>query len=442
MTKKVIKMKSNYAITKIKAREILDSRGNPTVEVDVITEGGAMGRAAVPSGASTGRYEALELRDGGQRYHGKGVLKAIKNINEIIAPALKGFDVRKQEEIDKKMIELDGTPNKSKLGANAILAVSLATARAAANALKTPLYRYLSKDKDELLLPVPLMNIINGGKHAGNKLNIQEFMIIPHGGKTFRETLRMGVEVYHILKKIIERKYGRNAINVGDEGGYAPPMEQTTEALEVLIKSIEETGYMPKKEILLGLDAAASEFYNEKTKKYYLDQKELSMNELIDYYTQLIETYPVISIEDPFQEEDFKAFAEFTEKLGSKVQIVGDDLFVTNVERLEKGIQIGAANALLLKVNQIGTLTEALEAAKMAYQHDYAVVVSHRSGETEDPFIADLAVALCTGQIKTGAPARSDRTSKYNQLLRIEEELGEKARFPASEFRTSWKKYR
>jgi len=442
MTKKVIKMKSNYTITKIKAREILDSRGNPTVEVDVITEGGAMGRAAVPSGASTGRYEALELRDGGQRYHGKGVLKAIKNINEIIAPALKGFDVRKQEEIDKKMIELDGTPNKSKLGANAILAVSLATARAAANALKTPLYRYLSKDKDELLLPVPLMNIINGGKHAGNKLNIQEFMIIPHGGKTFRETLRMGVEVYHILKKIIERKYGRNAINVGDEGGYAPPMEQTTEALEVLIKSIEETGYMPKKEILLGLDAAASEFYNEKTKKYYLDQKELSMDELIDYYTQLIETYPVISIEDPFQEEDFKAFAEFTEKLGSKVQIVGDDLFVTNVERLEKGIQIGAANALLLKVNQIGTLTEALEAAKMAYQHDYAVVVSHRSGETEDPFIADLAVALCTGQIKTGAPARSDRTSKYNQLLRIEEELGEKARFPASEFRTSWKKYR
>lgn len=435
-------MKSHYTITKIKAREILDSRGNPTIEVDVITEGRAIGRAAVPSGASTGRYEALELRDGGQRYHGKGVLKAVKNVNEIIAPALTGFDVRKQEEIDKKMIKLDGTPNKSKLGANAILAVSLATARTAANALKTPLYRYLSNDKDELLLPVPLMNIINGGKHAGNKLNIQEFMIIPHGGETFKETLRMGVEVYHTLKKIIERRYGRNAINVGDEGGYAPPMEQTTEALEVLIKSIEETGYMPKKDISLGLDTAASEFYNEKTKKYYLDQKEFSIDELIDYYIQLIETYPVISIEDPFQEEDFKAFAEFTGKLGSKVQIVGDDLFVTNVKRLEKGIQIGAANALLLKVNQIGTLTEALEAAKMAYQHNYAVVVSHRSGETEDPFIADLAVALCTGQIKIGAPARSDRTSKYNQLLRIEEELGEKARFPASEFRTSWKKYR
>jgi len=435
-------MKNNYAISKIKAREILDSRGNPTVEVDVITEGGDMGRAAVPSGASTGRYEALELRDGGERYHGKGVLKAVKNVNEIIAPALKGLDVRSQGEIDKKMIELDGTFNKSKLGANAILAVSLAVARAAANAMKIPLYMYLSKNRDELLLPVPLMNIINGGKHAGNKLDIQEFMIIPHGGKTFKETLRMGVEIYHTLKRILEKKYGKSAINVGDEGGYAPPMEQTTEALEALIKSIEEAGYVPKKEASLGLDVAASEFYNEGRKKYYLDQRSLTVDELIEYYTQLVETYPIASIEDPFQEEDFEIFAEFTKKLGNKVQIVGDDLFVTNKKRLEKGIQMGAANALLLKVNQIGTLTEALEAAKTAFQHDYAVIVSHRSGETEDPFIADLAVALCTGQIKTGAPARSDRTSKYNQLLRIEEELGEKAKFPANEFRTFWKKYR
>ncbi len=435
-------MKNSYAISKIKAREVLDSRGNPTVEVDVITESGNMGRAAVPSGASTGRYEALELRDGGKRYHGKGVLKAVKNVNEIIAPALKGLDVRSQEEIDKKMIELDGTPNKSKLGANAILAVSLATARAAANILKIPLYKYLSKNKDELLLPVPLMNIINGGKHAGNKLNIQEFMIIPHSGKTFKETLRIGVEIYHTLKRILEKKYGKSAINVGDEGGYAPPMEQTTEALEALIKSIEEAGYTPRKEVSLGLDAAASEFYDEEHGKYYLDQRSLTVDELIEYYTQLVETYSIISIEDPFQEEDFETFAEFTKKLGNKVQIVGDDLFVTNTGRLEKGIQVGAANALLLKVNQIGTLTEALEAAKTAFRHDYAVIVSHRSGETEDPFIADLAVALCTGQIKTGAPARSDRTSKYNQLLRIEEELGEKARFPANDFRTLWKKYR
>ena len=435
-------MKNSYAISKMKAREILDSRGNPTVEVDVITESGNIGRAAVPSGASTGRYEALELRDGGKRYHGKGVLKAVNSVNEIIAPALKGLDVRSQEEIDKKMIELDGTPNKSKLGANAILAVSLATARAAANALKIPLYKYLSKNKDELLLPVPLMNIINGGKHAGNKLNIQEFMIIPHGGKTFKETLRIGVEIYHTLKRILEKKYGKSAINVGDEGGYAPPMEQTTEALEALIKSIEEAGYTPRKEVSLGLDAAASEFYDEERGKYYLDQRSLTVDELIEYYTQLVETYPIISIEDPFQEEDFETFAEFTKKLGNKVQIVGDDLFVTNTRRLEKGIQVGAANALLLKVNQIGTLTEALEAAKTAFRHDYAVIVSHRSGETEDPFIADLAVALCTGQIKTGAPARSDRTSKYNQLLRIEEELGEKASFPADDFRTLWKEYR
>lgn len=435
-------MKNNYAISKIKAREILDSRGNPTVEVDVITEGGDMGRAAVPSGASTGRYEALELRDGGRRYHGKGVLKAVRNINEIIAPALKGLDVRSQEEIDKKMVELDGTFNKSKLGANAILAVSLAAARTAANALKTPLYMYLSRNRDELLLPVPLMNIINGGKHAGNKLDIQEFMIIPHGGKTFKETLRIGVEIYHTLKRILEKKYGKNAINIGDEGGYAPPMEQTTEALETLIKSIEEAGYVPKKEVSLGLDAAASEFYDEVHKKYHLDQRSLTVDELIEYYTQLVETYPIASIEDPFQEEGFEIFAEFTKKLGNKLQIVGDDLFVTNRKRLEKGIQMGAANALLLKVNQIGTLTEALEAAKTAFQHNYAVIVSHRSGETEDPFIADLAVALCTGQIKAGAPARSDRTSKYNQLLRIEEELREKAKFPTKDFRTFWKKYR
>lgn len=435
-------MRNSYSISKIKAREILDSRGNPTVEVDVTTESGNMGRAAVPSGASRGRYEALELRDGGKRYHGKGVLKAVKNVNEIIAPALKGLDVRSQEEVDKKMIELDGTPNKSKLGANAILAVSLATARAAANALKTPLYKYLSKNRNEFLLPVPLMNIINGGKHAGNKLNIQEFIIIPHGGKTFKETLRMGVEIYYTLKKILEKKYGKIAINVGDEGGYAPPMKQTTEALEVLIESIEEAGYAPKKEVSLGLDAAASEFYDEEHGKYYLDQRSLTVDELIEYYTQLVETYPIVSIEDPFQEEDFEAFAEFTKKLGNKVQIIGDDLFVTNTRRLEKGAQFGAANALLLKVNQIGTLTESLEAAKTAFQHNYAVIVSHRSGETEDPFIADLAVALCTGQIKTGAPARSDRTSKYNQLLRIEEELGEKARFPANDFRTLWKKYR
>jgi enolase len=412
-----------YEIEKIVAREILDSRGNPTVEADVCIRGGCLGRGAVPSGASTGVHEALELRDGdSSRYGGKGVLNAVENINEAIAKAVVGLDCSNQELIDKTMLSLDGTENKGRLGANAILAVSIAAAKAASHALGISLYRYLGGIKKRKL-PVPMMNVINGGKHAGNELNIQEFMILPIRAKSFKEALRMGVETYQQLKGILRKKYGASAVNVGDEGGYAPPMKTTSEALEALGKAVEAAGYKAGRDIFLGIDSASSSFYDMGSKKYKIDGRALAREEIIDYYKDMCTKYGVLSIEDPLYEDDFEGFAEATSKL-SGVQIVGDDLFVTNVNRLAKGISIGAANALLLKVNQIGTLSEAMAAANLAFEHGYRVVVSHRSGETEDPTIADISVGLGAQMIKTGAPARGERTAKYNQLLRIEEELG------------------
>ncbi len=415
-------------IAAVRAREVLDSRGEPTVEVEVRLEDGTVSRAIVPSGASTGTHEALELRDGDDRYGGKGVRRAVRNVEEIIAPELEGMDATAQAEIDRLMIELDGTDNKSHLGANAILGVSLAVARAAARSLGIPLYRYLG-GPGARRLPVPFMNVINGGEHAGNDLDFQEHMIVPHGFDRFSEALRAGTETYHVLGELLEEEYGPIATNVGDEGGYAPPMKDLAEPFEMLVKAIEEAGYAPGREIALALDAAATEFYDEEEGVYRAYGETYTRDELLDLYKDLVDQYPIVSIEDPFQEEDFRGFARITEELGDKVQIVGDDLFVTNPERLRKGIRMGSANALLLKVNQIGTLTEALEAGQLALQHGYGVMVSHRSGDTEDPFIADLAVALNCGQIKTGAPARSERTAKYNRLLRIEEELGGAAEF-------------
>ncbi|NJE08084.1 phosphopyruvate hydratase [Thermococcus sp. M39] len=426
-------MENPFEITAIVAREILDSRGNPTVEVDVYTPV-AMGRAAVPSGASTGTHEALELRDGGKRFHGKGVRRAVENINKIIAPELIGMDVTLQRDIDMLMIELDGTENKSNLGANAILGVSLAVAKAAANTLGLPLYQYIG-GTNAYVLPVPMSNVINGGVHAGNDLDFQEFMIMPVGAKSFKEAIQMVSETYHTLKKILMEKYGKLAVNVGDEGGFAPPMKEVTEPLEALVKAIEETGYKVGDEIAFALDAASSEFYNAEKDKYIVGGKEYTREELIDLYKELVSTYPIVSIEDPMHEEDFEGFAMVTKELGKKIQIVGDDIFVTNVKRLKKGIEMGAANALLLKVNQIGTLSEAIDAAYLAFRAGYGVVVSHRSGETEDATIADLAVAINAGQIKTGAPARSDRNAKYNQLIRIEEELEGIAYYPGKKFR-------
>jgi len=411
-----------FTIEHIHAREILDSRGNPTVEVDVFTENGS-GRASVPSGASTGTYEALELRDKDKRYLGKGVTKAVKNVNTEIKEALTGMDVCDQREIDGIMIELDGTENKARLGANAILGVSLAAAHAAADSIGISLYRYLG-DTNAFTLPVPTLNVINGGKHAGNELAIQEFMIQPRGAKTFSEALRMGAETYHTLGAILVKKYGNSAVNVGYEGGYAPPLKNTTDALDALTDAIDEAGY--SKKISIGLDSAASEFY--KKGKYNIDGKEHSAGDMIDLYADLVKTYPILSIEDPFEEEAFEDFAALTGKLKDTI-IIGDDLFVTNVVRLEKGIKMKAGNALLLKVNQIGTLSEALDAAALAQKNKYKVVVSHRSAETEDTTIADIAVAIGAELIKTGAPARSERNAKYNQLLRIEEELGKTARY-------------
>ena len=423
---------TDFDISSVYAREILDSRGNPTVEVEVTTLGGGFGRAAAPAGASKGVHEALELRDGGKRYHGKGVSKAIKNILEIIAPEILGMDSRRQKEVDYKMIELDGTKNKSKLGANAILAVSLAVAKAAANTYGMPLFQYLGGSR-ACILPTPLMNILNGGKHAGNELSIQEFMVVPVGADTFRDALRIGAEVYHELKIFLKDKYGRNAINVGDEGGFAPPMKNTREALDALVASIKNAGYDAGTDVLIALDAAASSFYDAKKEAYYIDGKYLNREQLLELYKEIVNEYPIISIEDPFHEEDYEGFTLITKELGDRIQIVGDDLFVTNMERLKKGIDLGAANALLLKVNQIGTLTEALEAADLAFKNNYKVVVSHRSGETEDVTIAHIAVALNCGQIKTGAPARGERTAKYNELLRIEDYLGYSAKYMGSE---------
>jgi enolase len=415
-----------HRITRITAAEILDSRGNPTIEASAYS-GDICETAAVPSGASTGTHEALELRDGDmKRYGGLGVQKAVKNVEMLIGPKLRGLDPVEHGRIDKIMIELDGTPNKSCLGANAILAVSLAVAKLAARLQGKPLYNYLSKGRGRTL-PVPVMNVMNGGKHAGTGLQIQEFMAIPAGAKTFSDSLRMGTEVYHTLKKVIQSKHGRQSINVGDEGGFAPPINRTNEAIELLIHAISEAGYSPGVDVFVGLDAASSEFYENGA--YHIDDQTKSPTELMDFYVQLVDQYPIRYLEDPFEQEDFQHTAQLTMKIGDRIQIVGDDIFVTDITRLKKGIELGCANALLLKVNQIGSLTEALLAAKLAAKSSYRVVTSHRSGETADTTIADIAVALNCGLIKTGAPCRGERTAKYNRLLRIEEELGAKARF-------------
>ncbi len=417
-----------FEITNVKGRQIIDSRGNPTVEVDVFTRGG-FGRATAPAGASKGKYEALELRDGGKRFHGKGVSKAVWNVNNIIAPAIKGMDCRRQRDIDYKMIELDGTKNKSKLGANAILATSLAVAKAAASTYGMWLYEYLG-GLNAKTMPVPLMNFINGGVHAGNKLDVQEFMIVPLNADSFSEALRIAVEVYHELKQFLKERYGFQAINIGDEGGFAPPMSNTREALNALIGAIKRAGYDPGSDVALALDVAASQLYSDKTRTYRIDGMNLKPQELLDYYIEFINEYPIVSIEDPFMEDDFQSFAKLLEKTKNKILIVGDDLFVTNIERLRKGIEYKSCNAILVKVNQIGTLTEAIEVINEARRVNYRAIISHRSGETEDATIAHLAVAFNTGLIKTGAPARGERTAKYNELLRIEERLGSEAKYP------------
>lgn len=415
-------------ITDILAREVLDSRGNPTIEVEVYTESGAFGRGMVPSGASTGEHEAIELRDGDKaRYLGKGVLKAVENVNDIIADAILGFDVRDQLAIDKTMIDLDGTPNKEKLGANAILAVSIAVARAAADYLDIPLYQYLGGFNAKTL-PTPMMNIINGGSHADNSIDFQEFMIMPVGAPTFKEALRMGAEVFHALASILKSKGYSTA--VGDEGGFAPNLGSNEEGFEVIIEAIEKAGYVPGKDVVLAMDAASSEFYNKEKGVYDLadsGEGEKTVDEMIEFYADLCKKYPIISIEDGLDENDWEGTKKLTEVLGDKVQIVGDDLFVTNTEKLSKAIELGVANSILIKVNQIGSLTETFEAIEMAKKAGYTAVVSHRSGETEDATIADIAVATNAGQIKTGSLSRTDRIAKYNQLLRIEDQLGELA---------------
>ncbi|MAG16375.1 phosphopyruvate hydratase [Candidatus Woesearchaeota archaeon] len=416
----------DFKIKKIIAREILDSRGNPTVECDVYA-GSIFGRAEVPSGASTGKFEAVELRDGGRRYGGLGVRTAVNNINETISKRLVGKDCKNQQEIDKIMIELDGTENKSVLGANAILAVSLAVARAAASASNKSLYRYLAFDvikNKKLRLPIPFSNVINGGRHAANNLKIQEFMLVPENFNSFSEATAAVTETYHELKKIIARKYGKLSTNVGDEGGFAPNLDSSEETLELLESAVSVAGY--NKKISFAIDAAASEFYDKEGRVYGLDRN-YSSSELIDYYMKLINSHDIVSLEDPFHQEDFDSFSELTAR--SRIQIVGDDLLVTNIERIKTAVAKKSCNCLLLKVNQIGTLTEAINAAKFAMASKWNIMVSHRSGETSDSFIADLAVALGCGQIKAGAPSRSDRTAKYNQLLRIEEELGKKAKY-------------
>ncbi len=409
-----------YKITKVRARQVLDSRGNPTVEAEVFTEK-AKGSAIAPSGASTGKYEALELRDKEKAYHGKSVLKAVNNINKIIAPKLIGKDITNQEEIDNLLISLDGTPTKSMLGANAIVAVSLAAAVAASNTLNKPLYKYLG---NKTLLPIPFCNIINGGKHSEGDLQIQEFMIVPVKAKSFSEATQMVSEVYHTLKQNIEDKYGKLATHIGDEGGFAPPIKTPYEALDLISKAINENSY--KENVKIALDCAASEFYTGTNYKIETD-KTLNSNKLIDYYKDLVKKYPIISIEDPFDQDDFSAYKELRKKL--KIQIVGDDLLVTNPSRIELAVKQKLCNCLLLKVNQIGTLTEALNSFKLASKAKWKTMVSHRSGETEDTFISDLAVALGCGQIKLGAPARGERTAKINRFLRIEEELGNKAKY-------------
>ncbi|APB36957.1 MAG: phosphopyruvate hydratase [Heyndrickxia faecalis] len=417
-------------ISDVYAREVLDSRGNPTVEVEVYTEDGGFGRALVPSGASTGEYEAVELRDNDKsRFLGKGVETAVKNVNDTIAEAIIGrYDVFDQVGVDKAMIELDGTPNKGKLGANAILGVSLAVARAAANELDLPLYKYLGGFNAKQL-PVPMMNILNGGAHADNNVDIQEFMIMPAGAPTFKEALRMGAEIFHNLRSVLKAK-GYNTA-VGDEGGFAPNLKSNEEALSTIIEAIEKAGYKPGEQVLLAMDVASSELYSDEDHKYHLagEGKVLTAEEMVNWYEELISKYPIISIEDGLDENDWEGFKMLTERLGKKVQLVGDDLFVTNTEKLARGIEEGISNSILIKVNQIGTLTETFNAIEMAKRAGYTAIVSHRSGETEDSTIADIAVATNAGQIKTGAPSRTDRVAKYNQLLRIEDELAETAEF-------------
>jgi len=417
-----------FSITKVHARQIMDSRGNPTIECDIELSGGAFGRAAVPSGASTGSFEALELRDGGNAYMGKGVMTAVKNVNEIIAPAIMGMDASRQTELDEKMLALDGTPNKDKLGANAILAVSMAAAHAAANAKKEPLYKYIASiygNANPVVLPRPMMNIINGGAHADNGLDAQEFMIIPNGARDEFEAIRMGSEIFNNLKSILKK--GGNSTNVGDEGGFAPNFHSCREALDTIIAAIQAAGYKPGDQVSIGLDVASSEFYKDGVYKF--EGQNLSADQMIEFYEKLIADYPIISIEDALAEEDWDGWKKLTEKIGGKCQLVGDDLFVTNPTRLAKGIENGVANAILIKVNQIGSLTETLRAIKMAQDAKYGVVISHRSGETEDTTIADLAVATNAGQIKTGSMSRTDRMAKYNQLIRIEEQLGASAKY-------------
>jgi len=416
-------------IIDVNAREILDSRGNPTIEVELLTESGFYGSAAIPSGASTGEHEAVELRDGDKsRYNGKGVLKAVQNVNEIIAPEIIGEDVLDQAYIDNVLLEIDGTPNKNKLGANATLGVSLAVAKAAADAVGLPLYKYIG-GVNARILPVPMMNILNGGSHADNNVDLQEFMIFPAGATSFREALRMGVETFHHLKAVLKKK-GLNTA-VGDEGGFAPNLSSNEEAIEVILEAAEKTGYKIGEELFIALDPASSEFYNTETKKYELksENKNLSSEEMVQYYKALVEKYPIASLEDGLAEDDWSGWQYMTKELGNKIQIVGDDLTVTNVERLGRAIEEKSMNSILIKLNQIGTLTETLNCINMAHRAGFTTVISHRSGETEDTTIADLAVAVNAGQIKTGSACRTDRIAKYNQLLRIEEELEDEAIF-------------
>jgi len=423
-------------ITHIQARQILDSRGNPTVEAEVYTEDGGFGRAAVPSGASTGIHEAAELRDNdASAYLGKGVLDAVENVNNHIAEALEGTEVCAQNEIDGMLLDMDGTPNKSRLGPNAILAVSLACARAAADELGMPLYKYIG-GVNANVLPVPMMNILNGGAHADNKIDFQEFMVMPVKAESFSHALRMGVEVFHHLKSVL--KAAGYSTNVGDEGGFAPNIQSNEEAIEIVLRAIEKAGYRPGEDMFIAMDAATSEFYDEKTGLYTFkksDGKIFTGDEMVNYWAEWCKKYPIVSIEDGCAEDDWASWKKLTDAVGSKVQLVGDDLFVTNVDRLQRGINEGIANSILIKVNQIGTLTETLNAIQLATRHSYSNVISHRSGETEDSTIADLAVAMNSGQIKTGSASRSDRMAKYNQLLRIEEELGENAIYGGSMFK-------
>ena len=423
------------AIIDIHARQILDSRGNPTIEVDVFTESGVIGRAAIPSGASTGIHEAVELRDGDKEYLGKGVLKAVHNVNNVIKEEIVGYNVTDQGDIDQHMIELDGTPNKAKLGANAILGVSLAAAKAGAMETGQYLYRYVG-GVNANTLPIPMMNILNGGSHADNSIDFQEFMIMPAGAESFSQALRMGAEVFHTLKGVLKKK--GYSTNVGDEGGFAPNLGSNEEAIQVVLEAIEKAGYKPGEDIYIALDPASSEYFLTDEKVYHLKKssgEKLTPAQMVDYWAEWVRKYPIISIEDGMAEDDWEGWKLMTDKMGSKIQLVGDDLFVTNTSRLQEGISKGVANSILVKVNQIGTLTETINAVNLAYTNAYTAVISHRSGETEDVTIADLAVALNTGMIKTGSASRSDRIAKYNQLLRIEEKLGNSAYYPGKSFK-------